>query len=138
MTIITYTATSNGLADLVVTGVKRRYRNIPNQLSTADLPAQFPRLPEGEEGPMTADGEGGWPAKQIQLVIAACPIGQNRQPTNHALVLTLTDNLNTTLRAVANSNSIFQGKMTWTVAGRIDFIGENEYWLLVATIRGEG
>lgn len=138
MTAITYTAFSNGLADLVVTGVTRRYRHIPGQLNSADLPAQFPRLPEGEEGGLTAEGEGFWPVKTIQLVIAADYVGQSRQPTNHALILTLIDNLNTALRALDENNGISQDKLRWAIRGQIDFIGADEFWCIVCTVRGGG
>lgn len=138
MTIYTYTAFSNGVADLTVTGVKRKYRNIPNTLAAADLPAQFVRLPEGNEGPLTADGEGGWPNRTVELVIVASPIGLSRQPTNHALVLTLIDALTTTLRAVAATNTISQSKLSWEIRGQIDLIGDTEYWLIVTRVTGNG
>lgn len=138
MTIYTYTAFSNGVADLTVTGVKRKYRNIPNTLAAADLPAQFVRLPESNEGPLTADGEGGWPNRTVELVIVASPIGLSRQPTNHALVLTLIDALTTTLRAVAATNTISQSKLSWEIRGQIDLIGDTEYWLIVTRVTGNG
>lgn len=138
MTIYTYTAFSNGVADLTITGVKRKYRNIPNTLGAADLPAQFVRLPESSEGPLTADGEGGWPNRTVELVIVASPLGLSRQPTNHALVLTLIDALSTTLRAVPATNTISQSKLAWEIRGEIDFIGDTEYWLIVARITGNG
>lgn len=134
----TYTAFSNGVANLTVTGVKRKYTNIPNTLAAADLPAQFVRLPESSEGPLTADGEGGWPNRTVELVIVASPLGLSRQPTNHALVLTLIDALTTTLRAVAATNTISQSKLSWEIRGQIDLIGETEYWLIVAPITGNG
>lgn len=138
MTIYTYTSFSNGVADLTITGVKRKYRNIPNTLAAADLPAQFVRLPESNEGPLTADGEGGWPNRTIELVIVASPLGLSRQPTNHALVLTLIDALTTTLRAVAATNTISQSKLSWEIRGQIDLIGDTEYWLIVTRITGNG
>lgn len=138
MTIYSYTSFSNGVADLTVTGVKRKYRNIPNTLAAADLPAQFVRLPESNEGPLTADGEGGWPNRTVELVIVASPLGLSRQPTNHALVLTLIDALTTTLRAVAATNTISQSKLSWEIRGQIDLIGDTEYWLIVTRITGNG
>lgn len=138
MSIFTYTAFANGVADLSVTLIKRKMRNIPDQLNTADLPLQFTRLPTGSEGPMTAEGEGGWPTHLVDLVIVACPIGQSRQPTNHALVMTLMDNLSTTLRAVAANNTFSRSKLSWTIRGEIDFIGDTEYWHIIASITGMG
>lgn len=134
----TFTSFAHGVADLVVTGVTRKQRNIPDQINTADAPTQWVRLPVGNEGPLTADGEGGWPNRTISLVIAACPVGQNRQPANQDLVLTLIDNLMTTLRAVAATNTISQSKLSWTVRGEIDFVGDQEWWLVIADITGNG
>lgn len=138
MTIFSYTAFCHGIADLTISGVKRKYRNIPDQISTADLPCQFVRLPEGSEGPLTALGEGGWPNRMLELVIVASPVGQNRQPLNHELVLTLIDALSGTLRAVPANNTISQAKLSWRIRGRIDLIGDTEYWFIVATITGNG
>ena len=138
MAIYTYTSFSNGVADLAVAGVERKYSNIPNMLAAADLPAQFVRLPEGSEGPLTADGEGGWPNRTVELVIAVSPVGLSRQPINHALVLTLIAALTPTLRAVAATNTISQSKLSWRIRGEIDFIGDTAYWLIVAAITGNG
>ena len=134
----TYTAFSNGVANLTVTGVRRKSTSIPDQLSPANIPYQFVRLPVGSEGPLTADGEGGWPNRTVELVIVVSPIGLSRQPTNHALALTLIDALTTTLRAVAATNTISQSKLSWEIRGEIDFIGDTEYWLIVAPITGNG
>jgi len=138
MTIYTYAAFSSGVANLSITGVKRKYTNIPDQLSTADLPCQFVRLPVGSEGPLTADGQGGWPNRTVELVIVVSPVGQSRQPTNQALALTLIDALCTTLRAVPATNTISQAKLSWAIRGEIDYIGETEYWYIVASITGNG
>lgn len=139
MTIYTYTAFSNGVADLTVTGVKRKQRYIPDLLNPADIPFQFVRLPDpSREGPLTAEGEGGWPNRTIELVIVASPIGLNRQPTNQALVLTLIDNLVAALRAVPATNTISQSKLGWEIRGQIDFIGDTEYWLIVCRVTGNG
>lgn len=138
MTITTYTSFAHAVADLTVTGVKRKQRYIPDQLSTADAPFQFTRIPTGQEGPLTAEGEGGWPQHAIELVIAVCPVGQSRQPTNYDLVLTLMDALSTTLRAVSATNNIAKAKLSWNIGGRIGYIGVDEWWLLVASIVGLG
>lgn len=134
----TYTSFANGVAALTVTGVKRKQPNIPDTVNSAAIPLQFVRLPEGTEGPLTADGEGGWPNRTVELVIIASPIGQSRQPTNQALVLTLIDNLVAALRAVAATNTIAQSKLSWEIRGEIDFVGDTEYWLVVARITGNG
>jgi hypothetical protein len=137
MNATTYTQFSNALADLVVAGVTKRYRYLPTQLSTANLPAQFPRLPVGRETPLTADGQGGWPQLTGELVIAVEPLAQSRSEQSHALTLTLIDALNTALRGIA-PGTLCKSKHTWSVTGRQDVIGEVDYWVLVATVTGNG
>lgn len=132
-----YTTFCNGLADLVVTGVKRRLRYMPTQINSGDLPLQFVRLPQGNERPLTADGEGGWPAMTCDLVIVAEALQQSNAAEAQALTLTLVDALNTALRAVA-PNTISRTKLRWAVAARQQALGETEYWTIIASVTGSG
>lgn len=133
---MSFAAFSNGLADLTVTGVTHKQRYMPNTLDSADLPFQFVRLPEGADGGLTADGQGGWPTLVVELVIAVKPIGQSTNEENHAATLTLFDAVDTALRAA--SGDWFTGKLAWTVRGQQAFIGQNEYWCVVARVTARG
>jgi hypothetical protein len=135
--ITSYTDYTAALASLVVEGVTRRYTSPPSQLHTADLPAQFVRLPEGREGPLTADGEGGWPALTAELVIAVEPVHQNTPAANYATTVALVDAVSAALRAVT-PKQVCKSKLSWTIGARRDVLGEQEYWLLVARVTGQG
>lgn len=138
MSITSYTDFSNGLADLVVEGVKKSYPHIPEQLPLDHMPLQFVRLPAGgREAPVTADGQGGWPALICELVIVVSPVRQKRAPENHAQTLALIDALSVALRGVPGG-SICKSKLTWQIRALQDIIGETEYWLIIATVAGNG
>lgn len=136
--ITTYTNFSNAAADLVIAGVRTKRRFIPNQIETAMLPLQFPRLPEGSELPLTADSaQGGWPTLAIELVIALEPFGQDKNKANHAATLAMIDAANDALRA-APFATFGKGKHSWSIRGEQGQIGENDYWLVVIRIVGNG
>ncbi len=133
----TYTAFCNALADLSVTGVTTKQRYIPDRAPTANLPLQFVRLPEGAEMGITQEGEGGWPTLIAELVIVVEPLRQNRNAENQALTVTLIDNLTAALRAVT-PGQVCKSKLRWRIRGEQRYLGETEYWLLVARIEGNG
>lgn len=131
----TYAAFVASINALTVTGVKRKYTSPPNRLSTADLPAMYPRLPSGAEGPVTADGQGMWPTLTAEIVIVVEPVGQNLQPTNFAAAVTMLDNLSIALR----SAQLAKSKTRWTMRQQIVNYGtETNYWTLVASVTASG
>ena len=81
MTYAEYVAT---LTALTVTGVTKRYSAPPAQLSTAQLPAMWTRLPSGTVEVVAMDGGAGLPSFTCDLVIAIEAMAQNTQPANYA------------------------------------------------------
>ncbi len=132
-----YTDFVSAVAGLSVSGVKRAFTHIPNQLNTTDLPASFVRLPDGQEAPITADGQGGWPTLTVELVVAVEARGQDNNRRNYAKTLTLMDAVSAALRGVENGQ-IGKGKIRWSVRAGLDVLGETEYWLVVARVSGNG
>lgn len=133
MTTLTQFVTA--LGNVSVTGVKRAYTAPPRQVYTADCPAQYPRLPRLENGPVVACGDGLWPTLTGEIVICVEPVLQGEQPTNFALVLTLMDALNTALQGATLAKS----KHTWTLSQEwIDFGDGTTYWAIIATIAARG
>lgn len=128
---------SNGLADLVVAGVTRRLRYLPNQISTADLPISFVRLPDGQESALTADGIGGWPTRTVELVIAVEPLGQSGNEANHAATLALMDAVDTALRATV-PGVWYTGKIAWTMRASQSIIGQTEFWTIIVRVSARG
>ena len=137
MAITTYTNFMAALGALSVSGVTTKFNYIPGQVDTASLPLLFVRLPENNEGPLTADGEGGWPRLTAEVVIDVEPYAQNRHQQNYAATVTLIDALATALRAVA-PGVVAKSKLSWETRARQDYIGETLYWLIVARVTGNG
>lgn len=129
MTYTEYTAT---LAGLIVTGVVKRYSAPPTQLSTAQLPAQWPRLPQGETTIASLGGEMGLPSFTCDLVVAIEVIGQNTQPANYAKCLAVIDAMQTALTTEALDGVVD----TWTLRMDVEQIGDAAYWVIVATVTG--
>jgi xanthine/uracil permease len=129
---MTYTEYVAILAGLDVTGVVKVYTAPPTQLSTAQLPAQWARLPQGETTIATLTGAAGLPSFTCDLVIAVEAMGQNTQPANYAKCLALIDALQTALTTEALENKVD----SWTLRMDAEQIGETAYWTLVASVTG--
>jgi hypothetical protein len=71
MTYAEYVAT---LTALTVTGVTKRYSAPPSQLSTAQLPAMWARLPSGETAIASMGGQMGLPSLTCDLVAVPCSV----------------------------------------------------------------
>ena len=131
MADITYTAFAQALAALTITGVTRAVTEPPRQVSTADLPLQFVRLPTGEESARTRDHPGGWLSITCELVIVLEPVQQGTQPVNYAATLAMMDAVSVALRATDLANS----RNRWTIRGDWIYLGgETVYWAVVASV----
>ncbi len=135
MAVTTLTQFMAALGGMAVTGVTRAYTSPPTQVSTADLPCSYPRLPSAIGGPIVACGNNGWPQYSAELVILVEPLGQERQPTNWAKVLTMIDALQTALASTALAKT----KTTWTVRQEIaEPRTDTFYWAIVAQVTANG
>ena len=129
---MTYTEYAAMLSGLDVTGVVKAYTAPPTQLSTAQLPAMWPRLPSGETTIATMTGAAGLPSLACDLVIAVNAYGQGMQPVNYAAALTIIDALQTTLTTEALDNVVD----SWQMRLDAEQIGDTAYWVIVATVTG--
>ena len=129
---MTYTEYVAILAGLDVAGVVKTYTAPPTQLSTAQLPAQWARLPSGETAIASMGGQMGLPSLTCDLVIAVEVIGQNTQPANYAKTLGLIDALQATLADEALGGVVD----SWTLRLDAEQIGDAAYWVIVATVTG--
>lgn len=135
----TYSAFVTALTGLTITGVTRRYTQPPASLNTADLPAQYPMLPSGDERPITM-GQGGMPGagqetQRIDLIIAYEPVAQNTNVNNFSGLLTLMDNARTAIKAMSRPT---RGALSWSMRMGIATLAGVEYWVLVITFEGVG
>lgn len=129
---MTYTEYVATLAGLSVTGVVKAYTAPPTQLSTAQLPAQWARLPQGETTVASMGGQMGLPSFTCDLVIAVEAMGQNTQPANYARALAIIDALQATLADEALGGVVD----SWTMRLDAEQIGDTAYWVIVATVTG--
>ena len=129
---MTYTEYAAMLSGLTIAGVTKAYSAPPTQLSTAQLPAMWPRLPSGERTIATMTGAAGLPSLTCDLVLAVEAIGQNVQPANYAKCLTLIDALQTALTAEALGGVVD----SWNLRMDAEQIGDTGYWVLVASVTG--
>ena len=129
---MTYTDYAAMLSGLTITGVTKAYGAPPAQLSTAQLPAQWPRLPSGEMTIASLTGAAGLPSLTCDLVIAVEVIGQNVQPANYAKCLAMIDALQTALTTEALDGVVD----SWQMRLDAEQIGDTSYWVIVATVTG--
>lgn len=129
---MTYTEYAAMLAGLNVAGVTKRFTSPPTQLSTAQLPAQWPRLPSGETQIATLTGAAGLPTFACDLVIAVEAYQQNTQPANYAKALAVIDAMQTTLTTEALNSDLD----SWQMRVDVDQVGDTAYWVIVATVTG--
>lgn len=129
---MTYTQFVEALAAISVTGVQRSFSAPPQQLSTADLPAKWPRLPDGDSSIATFGGGMELDTLRCDLAVCVEAVGQNTQPVNYARCLQLVDAMQAALVTAAQAGRID----SWTLRLQPEMVGASAYWLLVASVTG--
>lgn len=127
---MTYTSFVNGLAAIAVAGVTRKYTSPPSQISSADLPAMYPRLPEGNQEIASFGYQAGIFAASCELVVLVKANQQGTAAANFTQCLTLLDALNTAI----DSNALTLKVDRWTLRQDGEFVGDAVYWALVAKV----
>lgn len=130
---MSYTSFVAALSGLSVAGVRRTYNAPPVQLSTADLPALFTTLPQGNTAIDTLGGTTGLRSMSCMVVVAIEPVKQSMQLTNYTATMTMLDAVESTLKAAAASNRVID---RWTLEATETPIGDSLYWAIVATVEG--
>ena len=134
MAFTTYSAFVTALAGLTVTGVTRSYTEPPTQISTAGVPAMFPRIPAGAGEVEVLSGGSEISRATAELVVAIEPVAQNMTSINFAAAVTMMDSLETAFRAAIVSVGID----AWTLQVSTVDIGVTPYWAVVATVEASG
>lgn len=133
----TYVEYVDGLEALVVAGVARRYtEGPPLSLNTADLPAQWVQLPAGESEAMVLGDAAGsrWPTFSADLIIAIEAVGQSTGGANFDATITLMEALRTRLELT----DLTEAPLAWVMRQAIVTVAGNDYWAVVASVRGQG
>ena len=125
---MTYATFVANLMDLTVTGVTRVHDEPPAQISTADLPVMYPRLPELSNEVISLGLLSGLPQMQCEVVILVEPIGQSINSANFAAMVAIIDAFNAALVAsdIRADN--------WSIRQETAVLSDTPYWALVATV----
>jgi len=116
-----------------VTGVTRAYDYTPDQLSTANMPSLFPRIPSQRNGIVTFTGVSGLDTVTVEMVAIVDATMQSTGEANFGATVALVDNLNAALKTEMAANQQIDG---WEM--RTDYldIGTAVYWAVIATVVG--
>jgi len=134
----TYRSFVDALEALDITGVVRQYTQGPpvGAPGTADCPFQYVRYPGTDEEFAIVFGEqGGWADLRAELVIGVEPVGQNVTPENFDDTVDMMDNVRTALQG---ATCMTKSKLRWSLRQTIDTIAGQDYWAVVAQVRGNG
>jgi hypothetical protein len=138
MAVTTYRSFVDALEALSITDVVRQYTQGPPvaQPAPADCPFQYVRYPGTDEEFAIVFGEqGGWADLRAELVIGVEPVGQNVTPENFDDTVDMMDNVATALRG---ATCLTKSKLRWGLRQAIDTVAGQEYWAVIATVRGHG
>ena len=131
----TYTTFVNNVAGMSISGVTRAYTAPPQQLSTADLPASYPRLPIADNQSVTLTHGRGLLAAAVEIVVVMEPYRQGTNVVNFAACVTMIDAIETALATNANTYDVDR----WNIIQTIEEYGvDRPFWQLVARIEGSG
>lgn len=125
------------LTGMVVTGVRRRYTAPPQQLATADLPAQWVNLPGASnnlDSELAAVCYDLAKTRQATLVIATEAAGQNNNPANTTALLTMMDALETALDAYRRQ----AGMVDYSITPAAIVISDTNYWGVTCSVTLRG
>lgn len=132
---MTYTEFLTTLRGLTVAGVKRKFNGPPNQLSTADLPAQYPRLPDYQNNTQTMSGGMGLATLKAEIAVVIEAVGQNyNYLANFDAAVAMLDAMQDALSGI----TITAGLNSWTLRQEITEFGATPYWVLVAAVEAAG
>mgnify|MGYP003442577585 FL=1 len=127
---MTYTSFVNALSAITVAGVKRQYTAPPSQLSSADLPALHPQLPEHTQDIISLASSTGLFVVTCELAIVVKANSQGDAAANFAECLTLMDALNDAL----TNNTAALNIDRWSMRQDGVTYGDTAYWTIVARV----
>lgn len=134
----TVAAFYTALNSLSVTGVTRRYAYEPNGISTADMPAQWVRLPGnglGIDSAYASASNATSKERSAELVIAVEAIGQETPGAATTALVAMADNLET---ALDGWDATRPGYVNYSIDAGSVAVGGVAYWSLIATVTTRG
>ena len=134
MAYTTFAAFADALVGLTYSGVTRNYSYPPQQISTADMPLMYPRLPEVSHDVIDLAYGVSTEQAQIELVFLVEPGGQNINEANFDAMVALLDAIDTTLST--NAATICANR--WEIRQETAVFENTSFWALVATVEASG
>lgn len=132
----TYATFVTAVTGLAIAGITRQYDYPPQQITTADLPASFPRLPGGTlnlDTLTTCDTSGN--ARTMELIVLVQALGQDNNEPNYDDTITLIDAVDGALRTAMDGATIMP-ILEWTLSSGQVPVGGSAYWGITAEITG--
>ncbi len=130
----TYATFVSNIAGMTISGVSAKSAP-PQQLSTADLPISYPRLPIADNQSVTLTHQRGLLSVAAELVVVMEPYRQGTNVANFTATVAMIDAIETAIVANASAYDIDR----WNIALQIEEYGaDRPYWQLVARIEGSG
>ena len=130
----TFAALASDLTGMNVTGIKRVFPAPPESLNTADLPAMWPMLPEGEQAPLTFGASEYGGSRSLELWVAIQPAAQSTMRRTYEAMTTLLDALDGALRAL---DMTVPYRLTWAIRGSLLTVAGTDYRGAVVTATAE-
>ena len=121
----------DGLTGLSWSGITKVFGEMPQQVTTANIPYMYPRIPASSAAAATFSAAIGLRSATVELVTV---VGTPSQGTNAAKfdkMVALIDSMHAVLAANALTLNIDQ----WTIGSEYT---EDGYWLIVATVEASG
>jgi len=122
------------LCGMTVTGVQRVYSAPPESLNSANLPALFPMLPEGDLAPLTFGAAEYSGRRTLELWIPVKAAAQGTLAEAYVGLTALMDNLDAALRTL---NDAVPYRLTWSVRASLLTVAGTDYRGAVVTATAE-
>ena len=122
------------LCGMTVTGVQKVYSAPPESLNSANLPALFPMLPEGNQAALTFGAALYSGTQTLELWVPVKAAAQGTIPETYTALTTLMDNLGTALRAL---NDAVPYRLTWSMRASLLTVAGTDYRGVLVTATAE-
>lgn len=123
------------LQGMTVTGVQRHYDEPPAQVTTADLPAAFPTMPEGEKGEYITSCVALTKVRRMSYVILMEATGQSTQAVKYGDLAAVMDNLETALQNLERPTGTLSNFVDYVITTTGNYpVGDQDYWAIVAEV----
>jgi len=120
------------VSGVTLASATRTFAYPPETINTADMPAQWVGLPQGDSPDIISAVNIRNKTRTVDLIVAVSPYGQDTQKQRFDTAVTVMDEIETALDALTTMNFMsYTMRMTTEVQA-----GQLGYWAVVATVTG--